>query len=71
MIIRFENSINITNEYGDFFKVPLLIIDAKNILSIEINHFTLINGDNYYASYKVINKLIGAFAIDDECYTIN
>lgn len=59
------------NKYGDFLKVPLLIIDVKNILSIEINYFTLIDGGDYYASEEVINKLSNAFATDHECYTID
>ena len=57
--------------YGDFVKVPLLIVDTKNILSIEKNRFTLINDEEYYASDRVINTLSDAFTIDYACYTID
>lgn len=71
MRIIFKNSVNITNEYGDFVAVPLLIVDTKNILSIENNRFTLINNDVYYASDEVINELSNAYTTIFECYTID
>ena len=71
MRIIFKNSVNIMNEYGDFAAVPLLIVDTKNILSIEKNRLTLINNDVYYASDEVINELSNAYATNFECYTID
>ena len=71
MRIRFENSVNISNVYGDWVEVPLLIIDTKNILSIEKNRFTLINDEEYYASDRVIKVLSDAYIINHECCTID